>query len=162
MIENLVRATKATFADRRVRVLAILLYTVVGLGFGAHMLWWPPEAGTGRSLTSIAGILAAIISVATMVIIDVTIRGRRVLGGSPASSLVACLRFLFSKRAFDRIFSQVINDGREEYFDALSERRHMLARYRLGQLYVSVVVAACAWIGVSTLKKVVQMWRIVP
>ncbi|PBC22144.1 MULTISPECIES: hypothetical protein [unclassified Mesorhizobium] len=78
---------------------------------------------------------------------------------APGGRLIAVLRFLFTKRAFDNIFSQVVMDGREEYWEALTRGDRWLARWRRVQLYLSLAIAAGTWIGVSTLKRAIKMWK---
>ncbi len=79
---------------------------------------------------------------------------------APAARVVGWLRFLFSKHAFEAIFSQTILDGREEYFEALATGQKRLARWRLVQLYLALAAAAVSWTAVSTASKMVQLWRL--
>lgn len=82
-----------------------------------------------------------------------------VIARAPGGLLVTLLQFLFTKRAFDHIFSQVVNDGREEYWEALSKGDKWLARWRRVQLYLSLGIAIASWISVSAIKNFIKMWK---
>jgi len=61
----------------------------------------------------------------------------------PAYFLDNWLRILVSKKSYERIYSQIIIDTREEYFEALAARRETKARWILVRCYLS---AAWAWL----------------
>ncbi|MER8405118.1 hypothetical protein [Mesorhizobium sp. M0185] len=82
------------------------------------------------------------------------------LDRAPAERLVGLLRAVFSRRAFEAIFSQIVIDGREEYFEALSMGRTHLARWRLTQIYLIVIFTALTWTSVSITQKAIQIWRV--
>ncbi|RWL81897.1 MAG: hypothetical protein EOR67_28610 [Mesorhizobium sp.] len=82
-----------------------------------------------------------------------------VIAHAPGGRVIPVLRFLFTKRAFDHIFAQVVVDGREEYWEALSQGNKWLARWRRVQLYLSLGIAIVSWIGVSALKNAIKMWK---
>ena len=83
-----------------------------------------------------------------------------VISRAPAEWIVSILRLVFSRRAFDSIFSQVVIDGREEYFDALEKGQSRLAQWRLVQIYLILVFTAFTWTGVSVFQKVSRLWRL--
>ena len=56
------------------------------------------------------------------------------------------LRTIFPKKTYDRVFSQILEDMREEYFAALEEGRPRLAQWRHFQFYVSSIYAAIIWL----------------
>ncbi|WP_256754205.1 hypothetical protein [Mesorhizobium sp. Mes31] len=86
-------------------------------------------------------------------------RSGLIIRRAPGGWLVTMLQLLFTKRAFDHIFSQVVNDGREEYWEALSSGHKWLANWRQVQLYLSLGIAIVSWIGVSALKNAIKMWK---
>lgn len=63
----------------------------------------------------------------------------------PASRLTGLLRLIFTRKAFEQVFSQVILDGREEYNEALAEGKINLARYRAIRLYGILIFTIGMW-----------------
>ncbi|MCV0350227.1 MAG: hypothetical protein K5863_09130 [Nitratireductor sp.] len=77
----------------------------------------------------------------------------------PASRLVSVMRFVFSKQAFDSIFSQLVLDYREEYYEALANEENWKARWRGVQLYLVLIATIFSYLGVSVLKYAVKIFK---
>lgn len=86
------------------------------------------------------------------------------IGGSPivsapASKALALIKFLVPTKAFERIFAQAIEDFREEYYLELAEGRVRRARWLHFYLYLTLIATTALWVGTSTAKKVVALWK---
>ncbi|WP_192178047.1 hypothetical protein [Mesorhizobium amorphae] len=87
-------------------------------------------------------------------------RTRRTIVSAPASGVLAVIRFLVPKKAYERIFAQAVEDFREEYYLELSERRVWRARWLHVCLYVTLLATAALWLGTSAAKKVFDLSKI--
>ncbi|TWB55417.1 hypothetical protein FBZ98_103814 [Rhizobium sp. ERR 922] len=52
-----------------------------------------------------------------------------VIADAPCGKLLAFFRFLLPRKTFENLVVQIVADGREEYFEALSEGRRRHAQY---------------------------------
>ncbi|WP_415402898.1 hypothetical protein [Tateyamaria sp. SN3-11] len=80
----------------------------------------------------------------------------------PATSLRTVLKFVFSKKAFDEVFSQAISDIHEEYFQALNEQRTRKAQFIAMRGRLSLLLTVACYLSATVLKKVVNIWKLIP
>ena len=80
----------------------------------------------------------------------------------PGSSLQGILRFLYSKRSFDNIFSQIINDMREEYYEALSKNHVWHARWIRIRGLTATLTTMLFHAFTSCGKVVAKIWKMTP
>ncbi|MCF6112017.1 hypothetical protein [Mesorhizobium muleiense] len=85
---------------------------------------------------------------------------KRLIVAAPASAILAVIRFLVPKRAFDRIFAQAIEDFREEYYHEVANGREWRARWLHVCLYLTLISTLFLWFGTSTAKKMFDLWKI--
>jgi hypothetical protein len=69
---------------------------------------------------------------------------------------------VFSKKNADRVFGQIVNDINEEYNEAVASKRFVLARWIKVRGFISLMHAVVLQIGVSTIKRFVELWKIIP
>ncbi|WP_425417484.1 hypothetical protein [Oricola indica] len=74
----------------------------------------------------------------------------------PAARLVGLFRLVFTRKAFEHVFSQVILDGREEYYEALSDGKIGLARFRAIRLYGILLFAVVVWAASGVLHPIAK------
>lgn len=77
----------------------------------------------------------------------------------PGSVLDALLRVLLTRRSYERMFSQMIEDAREEYFEALAAGNAPLARWRHIQMIHSVCSGLMFYWFASSGRRLVEIWR---
>ncbi|WP_254022309.1 hypothetical protein [Mesorhizobium escarrei] len=85
---------------------------------------------------------------------------KRAIVSAPASKVLALIKFLVPKKAFDRIFAQAVEDFREEYYLELAEGRVWRARWLHVGLYLTLLSTTALWLGTSAAKKAVNLWKI--
>ncbi len=78
----------------------------------------------------------------------------------PASRLLAVSDFLFSKKIHTLVFDAVA-DLREEYYEALAEKRNKKAKWVVFRGYLSVGSLLAMQLPLSMLKKIVALWNVV-
>jgi hypothetical protein len=78
----------------------------------------------------------------------------------PATGLVTFLQFVFTKRAFESVFLNVVGDMREEYFEALNQGHHGRARWFHFLLYPTILLTIFVWLTSQVAKKAVEVWRL--
>jgi hypothetical protein len=83
----------------------------------------------------------------------------RTVVSAPASKILNLIRFLVPKKAYERIFAQTVADFREEYFLDLAQGRVRRARWLHLCLYLTLIATTFLWLGTSTAKKVVALWK---
>ena len=81
---------------------------------------------------------------------------------APGALAKSTLSFLFSKKAFENIFSQAIVDMREEHADALAEGCIWKARWIVVRDHLHLGLTVAAYLSATVIKKVVSIWRIIP
>lgn len=79
----------------------------------------------------------------------------------PCSGLDAVLKFLFSKRAYERVFSQVIGDFQLEYMELISQRREWKARWFVFCTYASVLLTVANYLCVRVVKQIKAIWTVI-
>jgi|ERR671923_2919865 hypothetical protein len=77
----------------------------------------------------------------------------------PGSKLLTIAEFFYSKKTYTLCFKPIVDDMRQEYFEALCEKRVWKARWMYG-LYVWKFFCAMGlnW-GFSLLEKILKTWR---
>lgn len=80
---------------------------------------------------------------------------------APGSHAVVILRLLFSKKAMDKVFMQVVADMRAEHAEALHAGQLRLAKWISIRGHVGLFFAALAYIGASFGKKVLMIWKLI-
>ncbi|RWQ16074.1 hypothetical protein [Mesorhizobium sp.] len=90
-----------------------------------------------------------------------TRRRQRLIVAAPASAILAVIRFLVPKKAFDRIFVQAIEDFREEYYHEVANGREWRAEWLHVCLYLTLISTLFLWLGTSTAKRVFDLWKII-
>ena len=78
---------------------------------------------------------------------------------APGSRVNLILQFLLPRKTYERIFAQIVADMREEYFQALNENDAPLAKWRLCQIYITVVVTLFTWFATSVWKRAVDLYK---
>lgn len=79
---------------------------------------------------------------------------------APGTTLLKTLPYLCSKQVIERVFSQSIDDMREEYYDALSQGRNFLAWCVLGRFWLGLFNTFVLQAGVSVAKKIHAIWKL--
>lgn len=94
-----------------------------------------------------------------------TIVRRRVsnhrISQAPATRLVSILKVILPRRAFERIFSQIIADYREEFFEALAAGHRRRARWLGVCLWFVLSWTAVFWIFTSFVKRAATLWKMI-
>lgn len=85
--------------------------------------------------------------------------GQKRIKAPPGHNLSEWLRFMLPKKTFDRVFSQIIMDYRDEYYEALAHGRKWLAQLRHGQMLIAIVLALILSAGTSVTKRVFDLWK---
>lgn len=72
------------------------------------------------------------------------------------------LRFVFSKKAHESIFSQIIADMREEHAEALFANESKKAWWIVVRGHIGLILAIIAYLGATVLKKISGVWTLLP
>lgn len=80
----------------------------------------------------------------------------------PGYAVLHLLKFIFSKRAFDTVFSQVIIDMREEYFEALEAGKIGKARWIVLRDHLGILLTVVTYLAARVGKKVLGIWKMIP
>jgi uncharacterized protein (UPF0218 family) len=72
------------------------------------------------------------------------------------------LTILFSKKTFSNVFAQVIIDMREEYAEALADKKYRKARWIVIRDHIGLGVTVAAYIGSTVVKRAVGIWKMIP
>lgn len=83
-----------------------------------------------------------------------------VIHSPPASGIVRLLQCVFPTKAFDRIFSQIVIDFRDEHAEMLALKRPYRARWLSVCLVGTLVLTTALWISTTMVKRAVSIWRI--
>jgi hypothetical protein len=75
----------------------------------------------------------------------------------PGFSLERFLRFLVSKKSYERVYGQIIADMREEYFEALHAGEKRKARWIVVRAYVSVLTALLMLLPRGLVNEIVRL-----
>lgn len=110
-------------------------------------------------LNFLGGVPALIYSTARIWIINRQLIRNNGVARPPAHNLVSIFRFLFPKKAFDNIFSQVIADGREEIFEALAGGKALRSQWLHFVLYMTLVYTAASWSIARFGRVFVVIWK---
>lgn len=86
---------------------------------------------------------------------------RRIVVRPPGHFARTVLAFVFSKKAFESVFSQAIIDMREEHAEALAEGDHWKARWIVARDHSGLVLTILTYICASTGKKIVAIWKMI-
>ncbi len=78
---------------------------------------------------------------------------------APGTNINKILKFIYSKKSYDRIFMQVIADMREEHAEALSNNNNIKAYWIVFREHGSILMTIGAHGGVSIVKKIVNLWK---
>lgn len=85
-----------------------------------------------------------------------------ILYKAPASNLLKFLMFVYSRKTFELVFSEMISDGREEIFDALKSGEKWKARLHNFSLHLNLMIAVVFWFFTGIAKKLLQFWKLIP
>jgi len=121
-----------------------------------------------RFLADLAGAFAGAAVAPAVVVYEfvklMTTRNRRrsaeYLVAPPGSFAKRVLSFIFSKKAFDKIFAQAINDMREEHAEALANGEVGKARWIVVRDHLWLGLTVAAYLSASVVKRVVGIWNI--
>lgn len=80
----------------------------------------------------------------------------------PGSTAVRLFKFLFSKKAFDSVFAEAINDMREEHAEALENRELHKARWIVVRDHFGLALTLVVYLSASFGKKLWGIWRMIP
>lgn len=80
----------------------------------------------------------------------------------PGSLAKKILSLLFSKKAFTNVFAQAIVDMREEYAEALADKKYWKARWIIIRDHIGLGVTVAAYIGSTVVKRAVGIWKMIP
>lgn len=83
------------------------------------------------------------------------------LVSAPGSFARSVLDFVFSKKAFDDVFSQAIIDMREEHADALANQRTWKAKWIVIRDHMGLCLTVATYVSVSVGKKVATIWNMI-
>jgi hypothetical protein len=72
------------------------------------------------------------------------------------------MRFVFSKKAFETVFAQAVQDMRDEHAEALSRNENEKALWIVFRDHVGISLAAIAYLGVTIGKRVSGIWKLLP
>lgn len=86
---------------------------------------------------------------------------RRAVVTPPGSLSVRALRFLFSKKAFEAVFAQVIADMREEFFEALDLGHRKKARWIVVRDHIGLALTVGLYLAATIGKKVRGIWTLI-
>lgn len=78
---------------------------------------------------------------------------------APGTNINNILKFIYSKKSYDRIFMQVIADMREEHAEALSNNNNIKACWIVFREHWSILMTVGAHGGISIVKKIVNLWK---
>jgi hypothetical protein len=90
---------------------------------------------------------------------DAAVKKPRRIKRLPGSRVAPVLRFVFSRRTYERVFSQMIEDVQCEYRDAVIAGDMRLARLRHVQFWTALPVVCALLALTSTAKKVYDLWK---
>jgi hypothetical protein len=80
----------------------------------------------------------------------------------PGRKLQAFAEFFFSRKTNSEVFEPTLRDLLDEYCEALQEKRPWKARWVCVRGYWSFWSAALAQLPISVVKKVYQIWKVIP
>lgn len=80
----------------------------------------------------------------------------------PGSSVRSVLEFIFSKKAFDGVFAQVIVDMREEHAEALAVGELRKARWIVVRGHLGIGLTVMSYLGATLGKRLAGIWQMIP
>ncbi len=84
------------------------------------------------------------------------------IASAPGSRSMKVLKFLFSKKAFENVFAQSIVDMRDEHAEALVDEQVWKARWIVVRGHVGLWLAVVTYLASTVVKKVVDVWKLIP
>ena len=79
----------------------------------------------------------------------------------PGSKMLSLVEFFCSKKTYSKVFEPIIADLHEEYFEALDKRRHWKMRWIRIRYTWAFFSAIGLNISLSTIKKIVDLWKVI-
>lgn len=88
------------------------------------------------------------------------IRNIKMITTPPGSKIISVIKFIYSRKTIERIFTPILSDWLEEYFKALHEKAHWKARW-INMRYRLTFLGTMLAHAVSTVgRKVRNIWQL--